>query len=300
MNNTHPEELLDALRDGSLHADGRAALDEHARSCTACSLEMGVAAEAADGLAPRPDDDLKMGAMVGVAMAQFDPARAEASSGGSSSGTLQSLAIAAGVVTVVVLAMVTGGPNETPPVPEPAPASAPVERADPTPHPKAPPEATLAPRDIAEPEAEAEASDTHEEAAEPADRADPTKSGLTAAELLAQANAARRAKSYEKAARLYAQLGREFRGSDEEVLSRVTYGRVLLDHLGKSKVALRRFDGYLKARPSGTLAEEALMGRAKALGRLGRENEERAAWQALLDRFPNSAYAALAKQRLSD
>ena len=106
-----------------------------------------------------------------------------------------------------------------------------------------------------EPSGEVAGEETGEEAGEEAGETDGAsfkrKAGQSAGDLLARANEARRAKDYERAARLYGQLGREFKGSDEEVLSRVTYGRVLLDHSRRPKLALRRFDAYLKARPGG-------------------------------------------------
>ena len=46
------------------------------------------------------------------------------------------------------------------------------------------------------------------------------------------------------------------------------------------------------------MAEEALVGRARTLARLGRSEEERAAWRALLSRFPQSDYRWRAQQRL--
>jgi TolA-binding protein len=72
---------------------------------------------------------------------------------------------------------------------------------------------------------------------------------------------------------------------------------VLLD-LGQSESALSQFDRYLARRPDGPLAQEALFGRASALARLGRTEEERRTWQDLLARFPKSVYRDRASQRL--
>ena len=120
----------------------------------------------------------------------------------------------------------------------------------------------------------------------------------SAAELFARANGARRSGRYDEAVRTYRELARAHAGSREEVLSRVTLGDLLLTRLGDARGALASFDHYLASSPSGTLAEEALVGRALALGRLGRSSEERRAWEELLRRHPNSVHVARARRRL--
>jgi hypothetical protein len=71
---------------------------------------------------------------------------------------------------------------------------------------------------------------------------------------------------------------------------------MLLDR-GSSEQALAQFNQYL-ARP-GDVGEEALVGRATALGRLGRSTAEAAAWREVIERHPESIYAAHAKKRLA-
>ena len=117
-------------------------------------------------------------------------------------------------------------------------------------------------------------------------------------ELFARANAARREGKTREASRLYRQLQREFPGSSEELVSRVTLGRWMLDRLNDPAGALARFDSYLANPVHTALREEALIGRALALGRLGRETEERSAWAAFLAAFPGSVYAERARGRL--
>jgi len=78
----------------------------------------------------------------------------------------------------------------------------------------------------------------------------------------------------------------------------VTLGRLLLDRLGEPERALEEFDAYLAAAPNGTLAEDALVGRAIAFERLGRASDERLAWTDLLTRFPATAQAERARSRL--
>jgi TolA-binding protein len=62
--------------------------------------------------------------------------------------------------------------------------------------------------------------------------------------------------------------------------------------------ALGAFDGYLGRHPAGALCEEALDGKARALGTFGRTQEGRDTLGALLARFPGSAYAPRARRRL--
>jgi hypothetical protein len=118
------------------------------------------------------------------------------------------------------------------------------------------------------------------------------------AELFARANSARRAGHTREAARFYQQLQREFPGSSEELVSRVTLGRWMLDRLNDPAGALARFDSYLANPVHTALREEALIGRALALGRLGRRTEERGAWTAFLAAFPGSVYVERARGRL--
>jgi hypothetical protein len=117
-------------------------------------------------------------------------------------------------------------------------------------------------------------------------------------ELFSRANAARRRGQTREAARLYRELQRQFPGSSEELVARVTLGRWMLDRLNDPAGALVRFDGYLANPVHTALREEALIGRALALGRLGRETEERGAWTAFLAAFPGSVYAERARGRL--
>ncbi len=120
----------------------------------------------------------------------------------------------------------------------------------------------------------------------------------TASELFSQATRARRDKNDAEAIRLYRELQRRYPDSRESNASRVVLGQLLLDRTDPDK-ALAEFDGYLKQGKPGTVTEEALVGRALALQKLGRYAEERAAWQELLAKFPSSVHAARARERLS-
>jgi hypothetical protein len=72
---------------------------------------------------------------------------------------------------------------------------------------------------------------------------------------------------------------------------------MLLDD-GDAPGALRSFDDYL--RRGGPLGEDVMLGRALALQRLGRADDESAAWSALLASYPASVHATRARRRLLD
>jgi len=118
----------------------------------------------------------------------------------------------------------------------------------------------------------------------------------TAASLFREASAARRAGDLGRARSLYTELQSSFATSSEARVSRVSLGKLLLG-AGHAEEAERQFRSYL-ALGGGDLGEEALVGRADALSRLARRDDERHVWQELLARYPSSVYAPRARQRL--
>ena len=131
---------------------------------------------------------------------------------------------------------------------------------------------------------------------------DPTVAGASpepsnAARLFAEANQARRLGQVGRASGLYQLLQEQYPGSSEAELSRVTLATLLLNG-GDASGALRSFERYL-AGPSHVLEAEALVGRARALQRLGRTQLETAAWREVQRRFPGSVYARQASERLT-
>lgn len=119
----------------------------------------------------------------------------------------------------------------------------------------------------------------------------------SAASLFSDANDARRRGDTARAIDLYRELDRAHPHSAEARVARATMGKLLLEK-GDAKQALERFDAYLSP-GGGTLSEEALLGRAESLGRMGKTAEERAAWQQLLRAYPASPHAARARTRLA-
>ena len=126
----------------------------------------------------------------------------------------------------------------------------------------------------------------------------PSVAPLDARELFSRANGERKAGKVDEALLSYAELRRSFPGSQEATLSHVLSGRLLFGR-GDTSRAAAEFAAYLARNPNGTLAEEALHGKAEALRALGRNEEERRTWERLLERFPGSIHAATARERLS-
>lgn len=81
-------------------------------------------------------------------------------------------------------------------------------------------------------------------------------------------------------------------------MSRVAFGRLLLDRFGDPDAALSQFESYVRRYPDGTLAEEARVGRAQSLGQLGRRADERGAWEDLITHHPESPHVGRARTRL--
>jgi hypothetical protein len=119
----------------------------------------------------------------------------------------------------------------------------------------------------------------------------------TARDLFASANMARRDGNGSRASSLYRELQRRYPESVEALVSRVSFGRVLMDPLGDPAGALAQFDAYLGQNAHSSLTEEALFGRATALSQLGRPEAERDTWRSLLARYPGSIYADRARVR---
>ncbi|HXT99882.1 MAG TPA: tetratricopeptide repeat protein [Polyangia bacterium] len=118
-----------------------------------------------------------------------------------------------------------------------------------------------------------------------------------AAELFGRANDARRAGDVGVARALYRDVAERFPGSAEAGLARVSLGKLLLG-AGEVRAAEAEFARYLAA--GGPLVQEALVGRAECLRRLGRSDDERRVWQRLVDEFPGGVYESQARSRLAE
>jgi hypothetical protein len=309
----HPEELLDRARSGTASKEELSRARAHLANCAACSIEQTLFMEIERSAAPKPNDDLvaaRIRAFVSHAVKERTPPGA----GLVKRRTARRWAVFAfaatlllrtiGFATVMLRGHRRGAADEA------------TNAAIPATRPSAPLAMQGATGVEANPETD-EAKDQPEKVSNPARdeaprarvpqrtaraavKADPPKATEgTAAELFARANLLRRREEASEAVRVYRELQRSFPGSPEELLSRVVLGRLLLDRLADPTAALAEFDVYLDSRSQGSLREEALVGRAVALGRLGRVAEERNVWKALLDAYPKSTSAARARARLA-
>ena len=125
----------------------------------------------------------------------------------------------------------------------------------------------------------------------------PAPSSTSAGTMFDAANTARRAGDITTALALYDGLEQKYPTSREARSSKATTGRLLLDR-GDASGAVRRFDAYL-ASGAPELREEAMAGRATALERLGRDEEDASAWALLLASYPHTPYAAHARARIA-
>jgi hypothetical protein len=305
----HPEEMLDAARRGTLGPAAVEDLRAHLGRCAACRASLTLPDELAAEAAVTSADDALLASMVRGALlttpgepriaTEPRPHRAHAGAGRRVALALALLLVGgSGGAAVWSMGGATLAQKFVPEIlqlkrrsPSPRPAPAPARVAVPAPEivPMPPPEApALEPP--APPPAPAHLPRLHVPLPPPA----------TAAELFADANRARREGDAALALRRYAELRRAYPGSREELTSRVVVGDLLLAQLADvpTRAALASFDSYLAASPTGTLAEEALAGRASALMRLGRRDEERAAWTQLLREHPDSVQKERARRRL--
>ena len=125
----------------------------------------------------------------------------------------------------------------------------------------------------------------------------PAAAPTTASALFDSANAARRDGDTAAALARYDALDKQFPQTTEARIAKATTGKLLLDR-GDAAGALARFDAYL-ASGANELREEAMAGRATALERLGRSDDEVRAWAALLADYPATPYAVHAKTRVA-
>jgi TolA-binding protein len=307
----HPEDLLEKEAQGSLEAGDRARLEAHLAHCAACRLERQLRADFADEL----EAEMPLERVIGLGIEQ-PPVIEQAPMtvptprqslivprGRRRLGRRAVWLLAAAVLLVGGAAAAAMGLSETRwaafrVVPAVIPAAIPPAA---TTHAKT--HAVVAPRATPpepEPVATAEATVPEAIAAPPppthSSPVTPAPTVVGPAELFDQASDARRRGDYGRVLDLDGQLEHRYPSSREAQVSRQIVGRLLLDR-GDPTGALARFDSYLAA-GAGDLAEEAMVGRATALDRLGRADDATRAWSAVAAAFPDSPYAARARARL--
>jgi TolA-binding protein len=309
----HPEDLLDREQLGTLTADERQRLDAHAIQCASCALVRRAAVDFAHDRAPAPEDDAMADRIIAAAMGS--PLASTPPPSGYVTTRPRRKRSAYAVAAVVMFAatgatasfwsvrhtfiqrlLFSPAPVATTaddtfkrPAPVKAPAPTPLEAPAPTVKEEGP-AATETPAPTVQREAPT--------AARP--KVEVESPAPTAEDILTAANEARRRGDSALAVKLYRQLQQQFPGSRQETTSRMLLGRLILDRGEDPAQALSLFTRYLDASPNGTLAEEARLGRALSLQRLGRSAEERQAWQQLLTAHPNSIHAERANKRLEE
>ncbi|MDJ0762865.1 MAG: FecR domain-containing protein [Myxococcota bacterium] len=125
-----------------------------------------------------------------------------------------------------------------------------------------------------------------------------TKASTLPKDLLRSARAARVQRDWQKAARIYDRLIRQFPDSDEARASLISAGEIHLKKLKHPKKALGHFNRYLATSKSGPLAQEALFAKATAYRAMGDRVSERTALRSFLKRFPRAIQTAEAEARL--
>jgi tetratricopeptide (TPR) repeat protein len=327
----HPEDLFDREQDGTLTADERRRLDAHTLQCAACALVRAAVRDFAAQRNTAPGDDALIARLTNEALG-----KAASLTSSTVSPALRTTYIGAHprrrrawAVGAIVLFAATGAtasfwtvrgaiiqrlltppPAEPMAITEPSPTKAPIaQRARTAPTPPPVIEAPVLPPD--EPEQVPVVMSppvaprpvvvaARPRPVEPVNVPPPPVAAPSADDLFTAANEARRRGDPQKSLELYTQLARNYPGSREETTSRVLLGRLMLDRGGDPGHALQLFTRYLDENPGGTLAEEARLGRALALTRLGSAKDERLAWQQLLAFHPNSIHAERARKRLDE
>ena len=308
----HPEHLLDLAGDDGMSDDQRQELYRHIALCLPCATQLRMSSRSLATGRTRPSDVHLDRVAVNVVLQ-----RAKSSSGrwrpafakkwvsvGAGTLLLSSAALAATFLSATYVV----GVKERAPTASPsfAPAVVTTGRRS---HFKLPPRDLSA--DVSEVDLAAAptvASRDTSTAAEPGrldrftDRFTDRFSGRSsdrpsAADLFARGRSLRLGGNPTGALTVYRRLQRSYPDSPESHLSYLVAGRMWLDR-ARPDLAAPQFARYLEA--GGSASEEALVGRAIALGRMGRTRDEAADWRRLLSEHPRSVYANRARARLND
>jgi hypothetical protein len=292
----HPEEMLDGARARSLTSEASLDLGAHLQRCSACDLHLQVRQDLIFEGRPDRGDRLLSMRLVAAAVAGLDSGMTQRPSSGrrvGASSLLRRWMLPAACVLLgggVATAMLSGPSDVDTTVMEALAPSPPVS----------PLQVRPVVRNVSQP------IKVQQEAAGPPRpqvtsvlrRTRPVERARSTAGLMfREANRRRRAGDDAGALLLYGQLKREFPGSREAITAQIIVGQLELGS-GPIAEALFEFESYLQVSPSGTLAEEARVGRALALERLSRPDEERRAWLDLVRRHPSSIHVERAQARL--
>ncbi len=110
----------------------------------------------------------------------------------------------------------------------------------------------------------------------------------------------RRAGRWREAADVYQRMIREHPDSSESRNALVSLGQLEIEKLARPAKARQHFDRYLRLSGSGPLAQEAMYGKAQALGMLKNVPAEQQALELFIKRYPGALQVPAAKRRLSE
>ena len=281
----HPEEMLDRAIAGELLGSEQPDLDEHLGACRVCAVHLALGRSRQEGGSAQYWDNQLNHQAVEHALAAFE--RRGWSAVLSSLTRKRWLLLTAGMLVTLGSAASAAWWRMQRPAHEPVFAdgagSAPIALAP-----------TISKRALVAPEARLAlpSAPMDERATSP----QPSRALPSAASLFEQASSLREQNNPDEAIVIFRKLQRLYPRARESRMSFALVGRMLLDR-GRPAQALSQFDQHLAQ--NGEASEEALAGRATALGQMGRFSSEGETWQRLLDAYPGSVYASQARDRLS-
>lgn len=322
----HPDELLERARSESLTQGEAARLRAHVRQCSACAMEMAWSSDGLDDRAPSEEDALCAQRVIeqvwGSAVSPLEhaprvPAPRRVAIGGAPVvviGVLLSASVAAAAIgdsgrrwvreQLAPLIGAPAAPRErprdeakgvkraakrvpaAPPIVEPQPLAA--SRVEPVAIVPAPPAAATLRADRVAAVARTDRTSASRDAV------------ASSSALLETARSARRAGDVRAALDAYDALERVHPDSRATRSSRIAHAQLLLDARGDATSALALYERYLRVSAAGPLAEEARLGRARSLERLGDHTRALAAWRELLAHHPQSIHATLARAQIAE
>ncbi|MEM9069834.1 MAG: tetratricopeptide repeat protein [Myxococcota bacterium] len=288
----HLEALRDRELSGTLSPSEERALDAHVASCPACQAERRLydAAAAENDL----DLDTLFEKVERARSAESEPRRPSPQRlpHWTRAAVLLLAFAAAGVVFAATL-----GPRifrQDPPEPQP---SAPVPPVPSSPI-EVPAEEPLEEEPVEEPVEETTQVNRAEAAMRsrprPAQREEPAEAAPTARTLFVEASAARRQGERARAVAAYEDLLRLFPDSSRAPAAHYALGE--LQRRAAPAEALSHYNAYLRSGQR-ALREEALLGRARTLRRMGRPGDARRAFETLLREYPNTPHRTEAERR---
>jgi len=282
---SHPEDALDRALTGELSEVEQHALEQHLAACRACEAHLALARARQEACVPQPWGSRLNALAVDYALAHFGRGRWSALF--FLPARRRWLLATAGILLAVGSVASAAWWQRQGAVPAPVLSQATTAR--PAARKAAPSRPAVALSELPSflrPELMDERPSLPR-----APRAQPS-----AASLFLQASTLRDRNRVDESIAVFRKLQQLFPKTRESRISFAVAGRMLLDR-GRPAQALVQFDQHLAY--GGEASQEALAGRATALGQMVRLSAERESWQRLLDSYPGTVYASEARERLA-